>query len=204
MSGGSKIKSRGFTLLELVISISMLVIIIAIIAGAMRLASRSIASSERKVAALERIRTSLLIMNAQIQSAVPLFYADQGAKRSYFRGSRTSLQLATNYSIWSGQKGHVVVSYRVETDLSGKHSLYASEHVIGIDASRETKLLEGFDDIGFAYGDKVPGGEPVTWAQEWIGDATFPSRIRLYLLSGQAERSIIIPFRARPITGGVK
>ena len=74
------LRSRlGFTLLELIISISMLVIIIVIISGAMRLASRSIAAGERKVETLERLRTSLSIINAQIQSGMPLMYSDQGA-----------------------------------------------------------------------------------------------------------------------------
>ena len=210
----------GFTLLELMISISMLVIIMVIISGAMRLASRSITAGERKVESLERLRTSLSIINAQVQSETPLMYSEQGAQstlgtqspqtvqgaplKSYFKGSRNSLQLSTNYSIWGGQKGHVIVSYRVETDLAGKRSLYASEHIIGIEASRETKLLEGFDDIGFEYSDKaLVVGEPGTWVQEWTNDTTTPSKIRLYLLSGSKERWMILPLRARALTGGV-
>jgi prepilin-type N-terminal cleavage/methylation domain-containing protein len=235
----------GFTLLELIISISMLVIIVVIISGAMRLASRSIAAGERKVETLERLRTSLSIINAQIQSATPLMYSDQGgqvlqgtqaakgtqaaqavqgaqgtqtaqaaqgtqstqsiqgAQKSYFKGSRSSLQLSTNYSIWGGQKGYVVVNYRVETNLTGKRSLYASEHIVGIEASRETKLHEGFDDIGFEYFDKgLVVGEPGTWVQEWTNDTTTPTKIRLYLLSGLKERWMVLPLRARPLIAG--
>ncbi len=250
----STLPCRGFTLLELMISISMLVIIIVIISGAMRLASRSITAGEKKIETLERLRTSLSIINAQIQSGTPLTYSDQGAQstqggqraqsaqgtqqgaqgvqqgnqgaqqgaqatqttpaaqstqsvqggqKSYFKGSRSSLQLSTNYSIWGGQKGYVVVSYRVETDLTGKRSLYASEHIVGIEASRETKLLEGFDDIGFEYFQKgLTVGEPGTWVQDWTTDTAIPSKIRLYLLSGSKERLIILPIRTRPLMGG--
>jgi general secretion pathway protein J len=199
------LRSRlGFTLLELMISISMLVIIIVIISGAMRLASRSISAGEKKVEALERLRTSLSVMNAQIQSGVPLMYSDLGAQKSYFKGDRTSLQLATNYSIWGGQKGHVIVNYRVETDRSGKRSLYASEHIVGIEASKETKLLDGFDDIGFEYFQRgLTVGEPGAWVQDWTTDAAIPSKIRLYLLSGSKERLMVLPVRARPLTGGI-
>jgi prepilin-type N-terminal cleavage/methylation domain-containing protein len=225
------LRSRpGFTLLELIISISMLVIIIVIISGAMRLASRSIAAGEKRVETLERLRTSLSIINAQIQSGTPLMYSDQdlqgvrstqgtqgvqgvqgtqgtqgvqGTQKSYFKGSRSSLQLSTNYSIWGGQKGYVVVSYRVETNLTGKRSLYASEHIVGIEASRETKLLEGLDDIGFEYFDKgLVVGEPGTWVQEWTNDTTTPTKIRLYLLSGSKERWMVLPLRARPLIAG--
>jgi prepilin-type N-terminal cleavage/methylation domain-containing protein len=250
------LRSRlGFTLLELMISISMLVIIIVIIGGAMSLAFRSISAGEKKIEALERLRTSLSVINAQIQSGTPLMYSDQGAlatqgtgaiqgkqtaqstqagqgagatqpaqgaqgaqvasgtqgtqntqgtQKSYFKGNRTSLQLSTNYSIWGGQKGYVVVTYRVETNLTGKRSLYASEHLVGIEASRETKLLEGFDDIGFEYFQKaLTAGEPGTWVQEWTSDTTTPTKIRLYLLSGSKERLMVLPIRAKPLIGGV-
>jgi hypothetical protein len=120
-----------------------------------------------------------------------------GIQKSYFKGDGKSLQLSTNYSIWGGQKGYVLVTYRVDTDRSGKRALYASEHIIGIEASRETKLLEGFDDIGFEYFEKgLVVGEPGTWVQQWTNDTATPSKIRLYLLSGSKERRMVLPIRA--------
>jgi len=241
------VRHNGFTLLELMISITMLAIIVVIISGAMRLASRSFASAERKVEALERLTTSLSIINAQIQSAAPLTYTDQGvlgtqtsqntaqsAQRTqtaqgaqttgsqnvpaaqgsqtaqntqgpkfYFKGDRRSLQFTTNYSVWGGQKGYVIVTYRVEPDRPGKVSLYASEHLVGVEATRQTKLLDGFDDIGFGYFQNgLTTGEAGTWVQDWTSDTTIPAKIRLYLLAGSRERLMVLPVRARPLTGG--
>jgi general secretion pathway protein J len=194
-------RSRGFTLLELMISISMLVIIIVIITGAMRLASRSIASSERKIEVLERLRTSLSLINAQIQSAAPLTqYTEPGstAVKYYFKGDRRSLQLSTNYSVWNGQRGYVIVVYRVLQDQTGKQALYASEHIVGMETSRETKLLEGFDDIRFEYFEKLPAtDDPGKWVGEWTNELAIPLKIRLYLLSGMKERLWTLPIRAR-------
>ncbi len=249
--------SPGFTLLELMISISMLVIIIVIISGAMRLASRSVATAERKVEALERLTTSLSIINAQIQSAAPWTYSDnglstqasqgnkgtqtaqpgqttqstqstptaqpgqtipggqaaqgaqgsqniQGAPKFYFKGDRRSFQFSTNYSVWGGQKGYVIVTYKVEPDpRTGKLSLFASERMVGIEASRQTKLLDGLDDIAFSYFQNgLTAGEPGTWAQDWTSDTTIPAKIRLYLLNGSKERLMVLPIRAKPLTGG--
>lgn len=241
------VRHNGFTLLELMISITMLAIIVVIISGAMRLASRSFASAERKVEALERLTTSLSIINAQIQSAAPLTYTDQGvlgtqtsqntaqsaqrtqtaqgaqttgsqnvpaaqgsqtaqntqAPKFYFKGDRRSLQFTTNYSVWGGQKGYVIVTYRVEPDRPGKVSLYASEHLVGVEATRQTKLLDGFDDIGFGYFQNgLTTGEAGTWVQDWTSDTTIPAKIRLYLLAGSRERLMVLPVRARPLTGG--
>ncbi len=99
----------------------------------------------------------------------------------------------------------MIVTYRVDTDPSGKRSLYASEHIVGIEASRETKLLEGFDDIGFEYFEKgLIVGEPGTWVREWTNDTATPTKIRLYLLSGSKERLMVLPIRATPLVGGAK
>ena len=65
---------RGFTLLELIISITLLGIIVLVTVGAMRLGSRSVDSGEKRIASLERIKSSLNIIESQIQSEVPLTY----------------------------------------------------------------------------------------------------------------------------------
>ena len=164
--------------------------------------ARSVASGEKKVESLERLRASLSIINAQIQSGLPLTFLDQGATKHYFKGDGKSLQLSTNYSVWGGQRGYVIVAYRVETDPSGKQALFASEHIIGIETSRETKLFEGFDEIRFEYFEKaLTVDEPGKWVEDWTKDTAIPTKIRLRLLSGTKERLMIIPVRARGLPG---
>ena len=205
-NGHSTLRCRlGFTLLELMISMTLLVIIIVIISGAMRLGFRSITAGEKKVESLERLRNSLSIINAQIQSGLPMTVSDQGENKYYFEGTGKSLQLSTNYSVWGGHRGYVIVTYRVEREASGKESLYASEHIVGMEASRETKLLDAFDEIRFEYSEAEltsEGGEG--WVEEWTDDTTIPSKIRLHLLSGTKERSLIIPVRARGVSRSIR
>jgi prepilin-type N-terminal cleavage/methylation domain-containing protein len=97
--------SRGFTLLELMISIAMVAIIVVIVAGAMRLGIQSVDRGEKRIEALERMRTSINIVEAQIQSMTGLTYEDNGEKKRYFKAARDSLQFSTDYSIWGGQRG---------------------------------------------------------------------------------------------------
>ena len=193
----------GFTLLEVTISITLLVIIVLVIAGAMRLGFRSISAGEKKVESIERLRTSLSIMNAQIQSGLPLTVSDQGETTYYFQGSAKSLQLSTNYSVWGGQRGYVVVAYRIERDASGKEALYATEHIVGMETTRETKLLDAFDEIGFEYSEQEFTGQGgADWVAEWTDDTTIPARVRLRLVSGKKEHSMIIPIRVRGLPAG--
>lgn len=188
---------RGFTLLELLISITMLALILVIIFGTMRLGFRSVESADRKMEALERKRMSLSIITAQTASHVPLTYDDEGTKRYYFSGSSDAMQFTTNYSIWGGQKGYVTVNYRVESEAGGKQSLYASESTVALEGTRETKLLEGLDSVTFEYYYKDPTEEKGEWVEEWSDDQATPEKVRLRLVEGTRSVSLILPVRVK-------
>ena len=114
---------RGYTLLELLLSISMIVIIVAIVGGAIRLGYRSSDAGEKKIDSLERLRTSLRIIDAQLQSEIPLTREGENGREFYFKGDEKSLQVSTNYSVWDGRRGYVLASYRVEPDGYGKKAM---------------------------------------------------------------------------------
>ena len=188
-------RSSGFTLLELLISIVILGIIIVILVGALRLGFRSVDSGERKIESLERMRVSLSIIDSQIQSQIPLTYQEGETKNYYFTGEKDSLQLSTNYSIWGGQKGYVIVTYRVVREEKGKSVLYASEHIVGVEETKETKLLDTFDDIYFEYFYKGPTDEVGNWVEQWTDTSAIPEKIKVHLITGKKDIPLVIPVR---------
>lgn len=192
-----KPRRDGFTLLELIITITIIGIIVSIVAGAMRLGFRTVSSGEKKMESLQRMRSSLTIIDSQIQSGIPVTYMEEGDLKYYFRGQKGLLQQSTNYSLWDRQRGYVVVTYRVASDDFGKKSLYASENVIGIKDKREVKLLDGFDEIYFEYfyKDQVEGKNK--WIEEWTYNLFLPEKVRLHIVDGGKRVSIIIPMRVR-------
>lgn len=194
-------RNSGFTLLELIISITLVAIIVLIVAGAASLGYRSFSSGEKKLSAIERLRASLIIIDAQIQSGVPLTLEDGGVKQYYFVGEKDSLKFSTNHSIWGGQKGYVIVSYRVETDDQGKQRLIASEYKVGMENQKETRLLEGFKEITFDYYRQDAVDEEGEWVTQWEDEEMMPTRIRLNLLWGANSLSYIIPVRVGGLIG---
>jgi prepilin-type N-terminal cleavage/methylation domain-containing protein len=188
---------KGFTLLELVIAITLVATIILIITGAVRLGYRSVNSGERKMENLERFRASLIILNAQIQSGAPLTYVQDGSKRVYFEGSRDYMRIATNYSIWGGRRGYVVVSYKIQLEENGTATMYASESMVGSTARRETKLLKDLDQIYFEYFYRDSIEEAGEWIDQWSDDTKTPEKVRIWLVSGRRQIMLIIPMRAQ-------
>lgn len=188
---------RGFTLLELLISITMIGLIALVITGAMRLGSRSVDRGEKRIESLERLKNSFNIIESQIMSEIPLSYEEDGNRRYYFQGEKDSVQFATTYSIWGNQKGYVLTSLKVGADSNGKRYLKAKESPLigGIEA--ETVLFEGFDEIYFEYFYKDPTEEDGRWVREWTEEGNMPDRIRVVLISGRRDFSLILPLPSR-------
>jgi prepilin-type N-terminal cleavage/methylation domain-containing protein len=191
------INSRsGFTLLELMISLVMIGVIALIITGAIRLGVRAVNIGENKIDYLERTRTSFNIIDSQIQSQIPLSYEENGEKRYYFQGDRESLQFSTNYSLWGGRKGYVIVRYKVESDKTGKQFLAVSENIIGTNSNRESRLFSAVDAIRFEYFFRDPTEEKGKWVEKWTDTANIPVKVKLHLTYGKKDIPMIIPMRS--------
>jgi general secretion pathway protein J len=178
---------RGFTLLELMISITLIGIIVLIVAGAMRLGYRSVDAGERKIESLERMRASLTLIDSQIQSEIPLTIDEDGSRKYYFKGEKGTLLFPSNYSLWGGQTGYVVVTYSVVPDERGKQTLWISE----------TKLFESLDEISFQYFYQGPTDQEGNWVEQWTENTDIPKKVRVRLVQGTRELSLIIPMKTR-------
>jgi prepilin-type N-terminal cleavage/methylation domain-containing protein len=189
-------RTKGFTLLELLISMSLLVVIVVITMGAMRISSRSVAAGEKRMEEQERVRTVLSIMDAQIQSQVPLSYNEGGDRKYYFSGDVKNLRLSTNYSIWDGGKGYVIVDYRVEADSTGREILYASEQIPGIEGRRESRMIDAAS-ISFDYFYQDPTEEQGKWLEALSEGTVIPERIRLHVARKPENLSRVFPVRVK-------
>jgi general secretion pathway protein J len=188
---------RGFTLLELMISITLIGIIVLIVAGAMRLGYRSVDAGERKIESLERMRASLTLIDSQIQSEIPLTIDEDGSRKYYFKGEKGTLLFPSNYSLWGGQTGYVVVTYSVVPDERGKQTLWISESIIGAGNKNETKLFESLDEISFQYFYQGPTDQEGNWVDQWTENTDIPKKVRVRLVQGTRELSLIIPMKTR-------
>jgi general secretion pathway protein J len=191
-------RKAGFTILELTISISLIGLIVLIILGALRLGYRSIESGEKRIEYLERIRSSFNIIDSQIQSFSALTYNDDmGVKKYYFIGKRGLLQFSTNYSVWGGEKGYVIATYTVTPAENGKQVLYVTEHIVGLESTREAKLFDHFDAIYFEYFFKGPMEEAGKWVEEWTEEESVPEKVKIHFIEGTKDLPMIIPLRIK-------
>jgi prepilin-type N-terminal cleavage/methylation domain-containing protein len=186
----------GFTLLELLVSMSLLVVIVVITMGAMRLGSRSVAAGEKKMEDQERLRTVLSMIDAQIQSQVPLTYEEEGNPKYYFRGDAKTLRFSTNYSIWGGRRGYVIVEYKVEADDSGKDVLHASEQIPGMEGRWNTRLIDA-NGISFDYFYRDPTEPEGKWLEALSDGTVIPEKVRIRMARKTGNISLVLPVRVQ-------
>jgi len=195
----------GFTLLELLLSIVLVTAVVVIVSAALRLGYRSAAQGERKMEGLERLRSTVTTLDAQIQSSVPLTEEKDGNRGYYFRGEPSSMHLSTNHSLWGAEKGYVVATWRVEQDRSGRSALLLSEKLVGVERAREARLMEGLDEVSFAFFRQGQAGAEGEWVGSWSDPTDLPGKVRIRMAAGAWKISLVIPMRARgamePATG---
>ena len=175
---------------------SLLVLIVSITMGALTLASRSVAAGERTTEGHERFRTVTAVLDAQIQSHLPLTYEEEDYETYYFRGTNKTMRLATNYSIWGGGRGYVIVNYRVAAGNDGKQTLYAAEQPPGIEATREIGLFTDASEIFFEYYQKGLDEDTGQWSGQWSDELALPEKIRLHVAYGTKKLVFLYPLRA--------
>ncbi len=190
----SPASDKGFTLLELLVSMTLLVLIVVITMGAMRMGYRSIAAGEKRMEDQERLRTVLSLMDAQIQSQVPLTYEEDGARTHYFRGDARSLRFSTNYSIWGGRRGYVIVEYHVEADDSGEDVLHATERIPGMEDRWNTRLLDA-NGISFDYFYQDPTEQEGRWLDTISAGTVIPAKVRIRMERKRGNLSLVFPVR---------
>jgi type II secretory pathway component PulJ len=189
---------KGFTLIELLASITLIMVLTVIVLGALRLSYKSLRSGEKITASTERLRTSLSIIDAQLQSSFLHMLSGEDKEKEgkiCFAASREKLKFTSNYSLWGSRRGYLMVVYEVLENDNGRKTLQASESMVGCNSIKRTTLLDGLDDMYFEYYEQPQEGDP-RWVEQWTDEQKTPGKIRLHMVDKSRHEVLIIPVRA--------
>ncbi|MBF0553348.1 MAG: prepilin-type N-terminal cleavage/methylation domain-containing protein [Nitrospirae bacterium] len=108
----------GFTLMEVLIAITIFSVIAVIMSATVKLCLRSVEKGDKKVESTERLRAVVRVIESQLQSFVPMMYSDNGTTKQFycFKGSEDSLVFVSNVSAWGRDRGTVAVKYEINSE----------------------------------------------------------------------------------------
>jgi len=189
---------KGFTLLELMIALTILGLMITAIFSSLRLGLRAWQKGEERVEQYQRIRVVLEMLETQLRSIYPYRIEDKETKEKFpfFRGEKDSIKFVSSVSFKTEEPmGLCLVWYRVrreDRDLGyapAKAFLASEELILNEDIFEEETLeeregVELFPEvkhISFQYYGKKKGDEREEWNEKWDAkeEKVLPSAVKI-------------------------
>jgi general secretion pathway protein J len=195
-------RDLGFTLLELVVTLTILGLVLVMVLGLLRLGSSSWERGEAKADHYQKQRIVFNLLSQQVKSSFPYKIKAQKAEGDYiaFLGARDSLRFVSTFSVTAKRpEGLVFVIYRVEEGKDSEKLLKVFEkRVLNKDFMEETPedekfltLLEDLSEFGFEYFQEGEEKEAVgEWVESWDGKdkRELPSQMRMVTKWGGKKR----------------
>ncbi len=200
----------GFTLVELLVAISVFSLVIVLLFAGFRLANRGWDTSIKLVEKVERPRLAHGFIRRYLESAVPLWRQEDSESVLLFSGTEDSLRFVSGMPAHLGEGGLYVIDLAVKEE-EGKEKLLFSRSMAHPDLREEsivpepeiTTLVEEALDISFAYfGAEEEDGED-EWMQLWEITEWLPKLVRLTVRDEDGRwMDLVVPIFTR--TAGPK
>jgi prepilin-type N-terminal cleavage/methylation domain-containing protein len=180
---------RGFTLIEVVLGMSILALIASICYGAFHLGIRAVERGEVAVVTAQRLRVASDVLIRQVKSIVayPACNAEEEVY-PYFVGTATSMTFITATGL-EGGGGLTRVAYQLVDDpprLVMAEGSRFSPAVLGEEnlpppTDRTAVLLDGFKTLRFQY--MMNDGVDTEWRDEWDSyeEEMLPAAVRILI-----------------------
>jgi prepilin-type N-terminal cleavage/methylation domain-containing protein len=200
---------RGFTLLEIMVSIALVTVVLTILLEGFRLTENARRRGEEKLDAMAGRLAEIEALQAQMNSAVPRMLTkigddDQPLKLLSFWGTPKQARFLTSFS-WAGERnsGQWLASYQVDVGPDGMEQLEVSE----VGTPGDQKLLAALlapatptahtmllgdpaDRIELSYLEPSTPGRPAAWVPEWKAEERkqLPRGVEVFWWVGKQEQ----------------
>lgn len=181
--------SSGFTLVELLLAISLMSILLGLTYTGLRAATRSAERGEAMLAVGGEIRAAHQFIRRQINQMLPLPFEvtdDAEKTRIVFFGGAGSIQYVARMPGYLGSGGPQVQLLELVSGDSGSVLQFSHALLQGFEDTRLFErapviLLEGVESAGFEFLGRDEDGELTGWTASWDQPEKLPVAVRLHL-----------------------
>jgi general secretion pathway protein J len=184
--------ARGFTLLEMLVAITLFALVLVILYAGYRLGVRSWESGERTHTAVSELRLAGSFIRRYAAQALPLAVSEGNAWRLWFEGEPGRLVFVTAMPAHLGQGGMYEMTVHADKQDDGI-TLMVSRRLLHPDAEpgkpgvddRNRPLVESLEHATFDYFGAIDSGSPESWHSSWESNQRLPRLVRLRLASAR-------------------
>ncbi len=182
-------RAAGFTLVELLLAITLMSILLGLTYTGLRAATRSAERGEKILAAGGEIRAAHQFVRRQINQMLPLPFAveDEGEEtRIIFQGDSRRIQYVAPMPGYLGAGGPQVQLLELANDRDSGVLQFSNSLLQGFEQERlydraPVKLLRNVDSAGFEFLGRDEDGELTGWVSSWDQQDVLPVAVRLNL-----------------------
>jgi general secretion pathway protein J len=206
-------RARGFTLLELVVALTLLALMSAVLFGSLGFAGRSWEGGEAKAEATAAMRLSEGFLRAQLEAMHPLRMRKIAEFPLLFGGTRDELRYAA--PLPARITGGGVWYYRLAVKSEGERSRLVLERMVPdvdaaalpeFDGTDRSILAEDIAELKVAYFGRDQGAAQAvspTWRDSWDDPHRLPLMLRIEVVprKGPAWPLLVVAPRQAPEAG---
>ncbi len=177
-------RQAGFTLVEVVIAMTILSIILAIILGGIRVATHAWWAGISRVEDASSMVVVHGLLRRLISRAYPLVWGEDDTARTAFEGDEKGFRFAVFMPPYPDKPGlHLIEFSATPNDgrLMMARTPYEPEmtEFAATESTKRSVLLEGPFHVGFSYFGSPSRGEPPAWHEAWRDQTSPPQLVRL-------------------------
>ena len=198
---------QGFTLLELLIALTLLGLITVMLYGGLHLATRGATIGERRAEISEQVRLIESFLRREVSQVYPLVWKGEGKQRVAFNGGSEALHFAAILPAHRGEGGLYLVSIGVADSYPAHRRLIFSYRLARPEIQDfETKeapqerviLVEDVEKLEFLYYGKREKEDEARWHSRWKDRKNLPRLVRLRLKTvSSVWPDLVIPIYAK-------
>lgn len=206
-------RERGFTLVEMLVALTLLALLSAVLAGSLRLASRSLQGGETRTAQVDDMRQTVGFLRAQIGSMLPLRLPKAVGLPLLFDGTADELRYVGTLPERVAESGTML--FRIALLKDDDRSPLVLERLYlapdwtempRFDDAERTVVAEHVAEVKFGYfGRDASAGNADTpkWRDRWDDPQRLPMLIRIDVRpeQGPAWPTLVVEPRRAPEAG---
>lgn len=173
-------RSSGFTLLEILVVISLMGLLLALAGTAMVAANRSVVAAERTSVRLDEVRAAHRFLRQSISQMLPLSAsANDELGDGSIRGNRDALSF---FAPLPNSLGGGI--YRQDVQLIRQRLEVRLAKLVGQQLEpwgEPQPLLNGVTEVRFSYRGRSPLGKRTEWMDRWPWPERLPQAVRIDL-----------------------
>jgi general secretion pathway protein J len=186
----ARLTQKGFTLLELLISITLLGMILVLLFGGLRLGVRSWDAVQLQVDNLNTVRSVESFLRREMAMTQPYRWKTGTGQRLAFLGERSKINFVAQLPARIGGGGLYAVSLEIEHSGKGKRLVWRHlplnplvQDFTAVSEAPEIVLagaeLNAVDDIWLTYFGRATDNAAPVWMDRWESDTRLPMLIRI-------------------------